>query len=462
MLNASDFDGSVIGRLAEYMVEARTSVLPYEVARKAKHHILDTIAAMVSGSQLEPGRLAFKYVRSQGGNAEAQVAGSPLVTTAVNAALANGIMAHADETDDSHAASGTHPGCAVVPAALAMAERGNASGETFLNAVVLGYDVGCRTIRALGYPSPLEKREFSSHSLGGLFGAAAAAGAIADLSPAQMRYLLSYSAQQASGIPSWASDPEHFEKAFDFGGMPARNGVTAATLVQMGFSGVWDVFQGDRNFFRSFGQDPEPQELLDGLGTRYEVMTTNIKKYCVGSPIQAAVDALLNIIRAHKICANDVEAIVATLPTAGARIVDRRDMPDINLQHIMAITLLDVGLTFATAHDYQRMRDPRVLELTDRIELRGDDALATSESPRQAIVEVTTKGRESFRDHVVMVRGTTENPMDTEEVEAKARELVAPCLGDAKADSLIAAVGGLELLESVLELRPLLSPLLSP
>lgn len=458
MMNDSGSDGSVIGRLAEYMVKARTSPLPQKVARKGKHHILDTIAAMVSGSQLEPGKLALKYVRSQGGNAEAQVAGSLLVTTAVNAALANGIMAHADETDDSHAASGTHPGCAVVPAALAMAERGNATGEALLNAVVLGYDVGCRIIRALGYSSPLENRKFSSHSLGGLFGAAAAAGATAELSPAQTRYLLSYSAQQASGIPSWAFDREHFEKAFDFGGMPARNGMTAATMVKMGFSGVWDVFQGDRNIFQSFGQDPEPQEMLDGLGTRYEVMMTNIKKYCVGSPIQAAVDALLNIIRAHRIGADDVEAIVATLPAAGARIVDRRNMPDINLQHIMAITLLDEGLTFAAAHDYQRMREPKVLELTDRIELRGDDALATPESPRQALVEITTKGGGSFRDHVVKVRGAAENPMDTEEVEAKARELLSPCLGDAKADRLIAALGGLESLKSARDLRPLLSP----
>ena len=458
MASAQSPDRSVIDRLAQYMVEARDARLPPEVAKKAKHHILDTIAAMVSGAQLGPGQLAIKYIQAQGGTPEAQVAGCSLVTTAVNAALANGIMAHADETDDSHAPSGTHPGCAIVPAALAMAEKADRDGQAFLNAVVLGYDIGCRSIRALGYRNPLEQRDFSSHSIGGLYGAAAAAGALTNISPTQIRYLISYTAQQASGIPSWASDPDHIEKAFDFAGMPARNGVTATTLVESGFTGVWDVFDGDRNFFRSFSQSPNPEEMLDGLGSRYEVMLTNIKKYCVGSPIQAAVEALLNIMEEHHVAPADIEHMEVTLPVGGARIVNDREMPDINLQHIMAITLLDRELSFSSAHDYRRMKAAQVLELRRRIELKGDDALVTPESQRQAIVEITTKTGQRFRDHVVKVRGTAENPMTTQEVEDKARELLAPSLGVLKADALISTIRDLESLDSVRVLRPLLQP----
>ena len=113
-------DESIIGILNEYMVESRTAPVPADVALKTKHHILDTIGAMVSGTTLESGRLAIKYAEMQGGTPQAQVVGSSLITNAFSAALANGILAHADETDDSHAPSGTHPGCAVVPAALAM------------------------------------------------------------------------------------------------------------------------------------------------------------------------------------------------------------------------------------------------------------------------------------------------------------------------------------------------------
>ena len=450
-------DKSVIERLSQYMVAARSAKLPPEVSQKARHHILDTIAAMVSGASLEPGRLAISYAQSLGGTPEAQVVGSSMVTTAVNAALVNGMLAHADETDDSHAPSGTHPGCAVVPAALAMAERANGSGETLLNAVVLGYDVGCRTMRALRPNQPLEGRTFSSHSIGGVFGAAAAASAFIEMTPTQVRHLLSYTAQQASGIPSWVTDQEHIEKAFDFGGMPARSGVAAATMVEAGFTGVWDVFEGDRNFFQAFEPSANREELLNELGSRHEIMLTNIKKYCVGSPIQAAADALLNIMREHQVRATDVEQMTVTLSEGGARTVNDRHMPDINLQYMLATTLLDGDLTFVAAHDYPRMTDPQVLELRKRIDLRGDNALVTPESPRQAVVELTTRDGHRFRDHVVTVRGTAENPMTTEEVETKARELLLPSLGETRTEALIAMVRNLGSLSTVRELRPLLT-----
>jgi len=118
----------IMSHLSRYIAEAGGKFLPEAIWEVAKHHILDTIAAIVSGSRLKPGELAIKFVRAQGGTSEAQVIGADFRTTAINAAMANGFMAHADETDDSHAPSLTHPGCAIVPAALAMAERENASG----------------------------------------------------------------------------------------------------------------------------------------------------------------------------------------------------------------------------------------------------------------------------------------------------------------------------------------------
>jgi len=183
----------------------------------------------------------------------------------VNAALANGMLAHADETDDSHAPSRTHPGCAVVPAALALAERTHASGETFLRAVVLGYDVCARVNLALGADA-VAAASRSTHSIGGVFGAGVAAGALLRLGAVQVRHLLSYCAQQASGVASNVRDVEHIEKAFDFGGMPARNGVAAATMVAHGFTGVDDVFSGERNFFEAYAGDPDPAQLADALG----------------------------------------------------------------------------------------------------------------------------------------------------------------------------------------------------
>src|SRR5581483_6826007 len=105
---------------------------PRDVHEKAKHLTLDTIAAMISGTQLRPGRMAIDYVRALGGTREAAVVGTNIVTSAVNAALANGMLGHADETDDSHAPSHTHPGCSIVPAALAGSEVARRGGTATL------------------------------------------------------------------------------------------------------------------------------------------------------------------------------------------------------------------------------------------------------------------------------------------------------------------------------------------
>ncbi len=108
----------VMSQLSAYIASALRRSLPPAVIEKTKHHILDTLAAMISGSRLAPGMRAIGYVKTLGGVKEACVIGSNIITTAVNAALANGMLAHADETDDSHAPSLTHPGCGIVPAAL--------------------------------------------------------------------------------------------------------------------------------------------------------------------------------------------------------------------------------------------------------------------------------------------------------------------------------------------------------
>ena len=128
---------------------------------------------MVSGSHLLPGQKALAYAKTLGGRPEACVPGSRLTLSLVNAAMINGMLAHSDETDDSHAPSLTHPGCAIVPAALAMAERMQCDGVTLLRAVTLGYDIGTRASLALGgYDMANAGRD--THSIGTSFGAAAA------------------------------------------------------------------------------------------------------------------------------------------------------------------------------------------------------------------------------------------------------------------------------------------------
>jgi len=440
----------VIERLARYI--ARSPKLPGEVVEKTKHHVLDTLAAMVSGSKLLPGRKAISYAKTRGGTKEACVVAGGFLTTAENAALANGMLAHADETDDSHAPSLTHPGCGIVPAALAMAEREGQSGAALLRAVALGYDIGCRLTMSL---NAYEFREdgHSTHSFGPMFGAAAAAGSLLGLKERQVRHLLSYTAQQASGISCWMRDEEHIEKAFDFGGMPARNGVAAAAMVGHGFTGVEDAFSGERSFFVAYGRDPKPDMLIDGLGERYEIMNTNIKRWSVGSPIQAPLDAL-SLLLPFKV--EEVEKVVVRVAHQGANTTNNRDMPDICMQHLCAVMILDGTVSFKSSHDEKRMKDPRVLNLRRRISLLGDDELTKAMPSRQGIVEVFLRGERKLRHHMKAVRGTAENPMTREEVDVKSYDLMAPVLGRGRARQLCDAIWNLERLKDVRKLRPLL------
>jgi 2-methylcitrate dehydratase PrpD len=447
--------------LSGYIAGALKRPLSREVVEKTKHHALDTIAAMVSGSRLLPGKKAIAYVRTLGGAKEACVAGSRLVTTAQHAALANGMLGHADETDDSHAPSLCHPGCAIVPAALAMAERENHDGAAFLRAVALGYDVGTRINMAL-HDYDFRDAGHSSHSFGPSFGAAAAAGALAGVNANQARWLISYAAQQCSGISCWMRDEEHIEKAFDFGGMPARNGVVAATMVAAGFTGVDDVFSGERNFFvaydetRRIGRPPEPGRLVQGLGSIYEIMNTNIKRWSVGSPIQAPLDSLLDLIRAHGLKAGDVEKLTVRVSKQGANTTDNRTMPDICMQHMCAVMLLDGIVTFASSHDEKRMNNREVLALRSRIELLGDEEMTRALPSRQAIVELKLKDGREFRHHTRAVRGTAQNPMTRAEVDEKAYHLMAPVVGKSRARGLCDAAWALDRLSSMRKLRPLL------
>jgi 2-methylcitrate dehydratase PrpD len=447
---------SVMNPLSTYMSEAATHALPDEVTEKAKHHILDTLAAMISGSNLLPGRRALEFAREYGGKEISTVVASNVLCGAIEAALTNGMLAHADETDDSHSPSQSHPGCAVVPAALAAGEQFHVSGLHFLRAVALGYDIGTRVTMTLGGQKFEAESHWSTHSIAPLFGAAAAASCTASLNAQQMRWMLGYTAQQSSGLGSWNRDTEHIQKAFLFGGMNARNGITSALLVKSGWTGLDDVFSGKDNFFQAYNPNADPSGLIDKLGERFEVTRTNIKKWPVGSPIQAALDSLEILRKDHPFDAAQVQRVDVRLATDEAAIVNNREIPDICVQHMLAVALLDKTVTFASAHDVARMKDPAVLHERAKINLIPDAELERLMPLRVAILEVTLVDSTRLSHRVDNVRGTPENPMTREEVVAKARDLIVPVLGEQKCAGLIGKILALESVGDIRELRRLL------
>jgi len=444
--------------LCDYMAVAAARALPGEVVEHAKHHILDTLASMISGSELSPGRAAQRYIREYGGAGAVTIAGTGLTAAPADAALANGVMAHADETDDSHNASRSHPGCAVVPAALAVGEQLGVDGTCFLRAVTLGYDVGTRVISAtFGNRAALSyETSLSTHSIAGTFGAAAAAACIAGLDARQMRWMLDYAAQQSSGIRAWQRDSDHIEKAFVFGGMPARNGVTAALVVRSGWNGVDDIFSGSDNFFKAYSPNAQPQLLVDGLGERYEIVQTDIKKWTVGSPIQGPLDAIETIRGKMPFDADQVRRVTVRLAPSVAAVVDNRDMPGICLQHMVAVMLLDRTVSFHAAHNKARMADAAVLRERAKVNLVSEAKLAEFLPVRVAFVEIELMDGSVHSECVAAVRGTPRNPMSRTEVINKVRDITGPVLGREKSERLIEMAYTIEAVPDIRSLRPLL------
>ncbi len=448
--------GPEMSALSTYMSAAGTRALPAEAAEHAKHHLLDTLASMISGSELPPGQAALRYIRAHGGKGETTIAGSALTASATDAALANGVMAHADETDDSHNASRSHPGCAVVPAALAAGEEFGIDGARFLRAVTLGYDIGTRVVLAMGGAEFSYDSSFATHSIAGTFGAAAAAACAAGLDARQMRWALDYTAQQSSGIVAWRRDTDHIEKAFVFGGMPARSGVTSALLVRSGWNGVDDVFSGADNFFQAYAPKAQPARLIEKLGERYEIAQTDIKKWTVGSPIQGPLDAIEAIRGKQPFAADQVQRVTVRLAPSVAAVVDNRDIPDICLQHMIAVMLVDKTVSFQAAHNKPRMQEPAVLLQRAKVNLVRDEELSKVLPLRVTIVEIDLTDGNRLSERVAAVRGTPRNPMSRAEVIEKARDLIVPILGRETSERLIETVFAIE---GMTDIRKLQSPL---
>jgi 2-methylcitrate dehydratase PrpD len=202
---------------------------------------------------------------------------------------------------------------------------------------------------------------------------------------------------------------------------------------------------------------PKPEEMVADLGSRFYVTETAIKTFSVGYPIQAPLDAILTLRRQHGLTPDNVDRILVRLPEDGARIVDNSAMPDVNCQHLVAVALVDGTVSFEMSHDRERMTDPRVRAVRDRVRLVGDKTLMVPDAPRSGFVEVTLRDGRTVNHFTRHAPGTKENPLDTEQVNAKVRGLMTPVLGAERTEALIRRVNTLDEVSNVRDLRPLLT-----
>jgi 2-methylcitrate dehydratase PrpD len=425
---------TVTARFLEFLHWRATAFQSEDVREAASLHLLDSIAAIVSGRRLAAGMAAAQWISGRGQAGMSSCAGLSARHDVEHAALFNAMCAHADESDDSHEPSRSHPGASVIPVVLAMAENHQSPPDAVLEAIVVGYEAcalmnwliwGARTIR--GHPGS------STHAYGGLWGSAMAAGWLSRFDDREMRSLIGYTAHLAGGARTWLRDKRHVEKAFAFAGMPAWNAVRAAGLVAAGWPGVNDALDGSPSFFSTLGREADTGAFSYAAARRPAVLETSIKKYCVGSPAQAAVQAAEEL-ATDGVIPSEIIAVRCFLPAELAVVVDNRAMSDINVQYLLAATLADGVFSFALAHDPQHLRRPDIAALMKLTKLAADPAM---QPIRQARVEVDLSDGRTMSKSASAVRGSRENPMTRQEVEAKARDLMGEVLDAAQCLDLI-------------------------
>ena len=259
---------------------------------------------------------------------------------------------------------------------------------------------------------------------------------------------MSFTAQQASGLTCWRRDEAHVEKAFDFAGMAARNGVMAVTMVASGMPGVNDALTGVNGLF-PVNAPPgfDWRAPWADLGSRHEVLESSIKKWSVGSPGQAALDAVTALIEAHDPMPDEIEAIDIVLPDEVSHVVNEGGATNVNIRHLVAVYLVDRSLSFASTHDEGRLDDPAVASLRARARVVASPELTVARPRRQAIVEIRCKDGRSLRHHARVVRGTPDAPMSRQEVLAKGRDLMIPVLGERRCGEVVDALLAIETME---------------
>ena len=449
--------------LCAYIARSQSAPVPESFRSLGRLHILDTLASIVACRDLAPARLARDFAIAQSGDARrsaATILGTKATAALGDAAFASAMAAHGAEINDFIPSAFVQPGPAVVSVALALAEQRGLSGEAVLRAVITGYELAGRIPKALGVGN-LRRAGIANHGIGPVFGAGAAAASILGFAEDRIPDLLTYCAQQAAGSWQWLLDVEHVEKSFVFAGMGARAGLSAALMVEAGFTGVRDSLDHPEGWMASkifTGGDADRAGLIEGLGERTELIHTAYKRYPVGGPTQPAVKGLLDLL--PELEAATVESVRIEMPGRWQAFRDAA-MPALNLRYLTAIMLIDRRLDFVSAQSLERMAgDAAVHELMARVDVVHDPAQETppgqprTESARVIVRLKDGAVREVYVPHVV---GFPSHPMSADEVEAKALELMAPVLGASRAAEVVRAVAQIETLPKAADLAHLIA-----
>lgn len=399
--------------LARFVAETRWENLPDPVRHEAKRALLNFFAVTIAGCRTEPVEIALKSLAEFSGGKLATVIGRADRIDALSAAFLNGAGANVFDYCDTHLPTVVHPTSPVAPALLSLAEMRRVTGPELLLAFVLGFEIECRVGGAVSpghYP-----KGWHITSTCGVFGSAAGAAKLLNLTADQIVWALGTASTQSSGLCECLGWPAKSVSV----GNAARNGLWSALLAEKGFSGPAEPIAGAQGFLAAMGEPPNWAALLDGLGKTWEVTNNSIKPYPCGFVIHPLLDCALDWRRDHPTAAVSRVAV-----RGNPLLLQRTDRPEVatgreaqvSLQHAVAAALVQ-GKAGLDQFTDACVNDPAVMEMRGKIEVAGDPALSTI----AAKVDFFTADGKKHSVATEAARGSPSNPMKDTEIEDKLR-----------------------------------------
>jgi 2-methylcitrate dehydratase PrpD len=426
-----------------FLAAFRFEDLPEAALHQGRRGLLDWLGCALAASRHPTIAKLLSVLTSAGGSGQATVLGHQLKLGPLEAAIANGQMGHLLDYDDTHMGGVVlHASSPILAALLALTDRGGITGRAFVAAYAAGFEAGVR----VGQSAP-GHYDGGWHLTGtlGTIAAGAACARLLGLDRQQMVHALGLAATQASGMQQ---NRGTMAKSFH-AGKAASNGLLAALLAQQGFDSSPEIIEGQHGFSRTYSNVAKPNLLLEGLGSRWEIIRNGYKPYACGVVLHPAIDAMIALAGKAALDPNRIARVELRLHPHAVKITGVRD-PDSGLQskfslwHSAAVAYLDRAAGVAQYTD-ARAAAPDVAGLREKIDVVTDEALRKDQA-FAAFVTTTGKRHETMIEHA---SGTVDNPMSDAAIEVKFIANAAPIIGAQRAQKIPALVWRLETLADV-------------
>ena len=417
--------------LAQYCSDLKFNHLPEEVIDRVRYFFLDFIGVACRGSQVDSSRSMYRFIQEMGnGNRGGVIIGTKKRAPFVYAALANGTSSHAIEMDDVNNESSLHPGVVVFPAALGTSEMFGSDGKSFIEAVVLGYEVVIRLGKALG-PENTYRRGFHPTAVCGTFGSSVAASKIMGLKEERMVNAMGIAGSQAAGSMEYLAQGA-WTKRFH-AGWAAHSGMIAAQLAKNGFQGPTSIIEGRDGFLHAYSNGADASKVLEGIGSGFEILRTSVKPHACCRYMQPPIDGVLKIVRENDLQPDQIQRVRLGLLRAGAPLIAE---PIENKYRPQSIVDAQFSMPFGAAvalfyrkaglneFNLSKIRSEQVKDIMERVECVEDPELEKT-YPKQwcATAEILTKDGKRYFTKVEYCKGDPENPLSWEELIEKFHDL---------------------------------------